>query len=130
MLPVEYKPLTRHALTRCAPGCDMMLFEHRCEKPYETPIKFRINNTSHDKTVQLLNDHVNAEPMNYHFLLPSELWGMARTLSAEFGRLNEAAIASTTHKILGNARPEELLTAQSRLVWTQYQVGGGRRPKL
>ena len=61
-------------------------------------IDFRVRPPSHDKTVSELFTSVSRRPVRedaYGRLLPSELWAMARALSASLGRLNELVLART-----------------------------------
>jgi len=104
--PVEYDPLTIALLEE--QGSDWM-----------GPIAFRVSPASHEKTVGLLNHNTTSEPVAYHHLLPSELWGCARVLSNYFGRLNEVAVSRARWEFSSSPFPDNGLYATSRIIKTE-----------
>jgi hypothetical protein len=91
------------------------------------PIDFRVRPSSHDKTVSELFSSVCRRPAHeeaYRRLLPSELWAMARALSACFGRLNELVLARTAWMIQDTVDPDAPLRART----VMSRVRRGRRP--
>ncbi len=110
-LPLEYTPLSA---------------SHLSEGQTFT-IAFQVQPSSHDKTVSALFDSVDHPPARedvYRRLLPSELWSMARVLSAAFGRLNELVLMRTAWAIHGTEAPGTPLTAKTAIT----RVRKGRRP--
>jgi hypothetical protein len=105
---VEYKPLTIAAL-------------EATKGAWLGPVSFKISAASHEKTVRLLNQHTTERPMEYHHLLPSELWGCARVLSNYFGRLNEIAVSRTRWELQGMPFPGQQVQAKSRVVKTEVR---------
>lgn len=101
-LPVEYVPLSlRH------------LVEGRV-----VAVDFRVQASSHEKTVSELFESVGHRPSRedaYRHLLPSEVWAMARALSASFGRLNELVLARTAWAIPSMADPGDPLTGRTTI---------------
>ena len=81
------------------------------------PISFAISHHTRDKTVQLIEeaDLEGNKSIDFPYLMPSDMWGWARTLSRYFGRLNEVILAKSTWDILGKALPEEELTARAEI---------------
>ena len=102
-LPIDYTPLSQSDLEV---GMEF------------GPVNFVIKPHSHEKSKKLLekSDLDSQAKIISPYLLPSEMWGMARVFSSYFGRLNEIAVSRTKWQIYGTAKPNEELTAQSKVV--------------
>ncbi len=81
------------------------------------PLSYIVKPHSHLKTLRLLeNSQLNGhEHMHTDLLLPSEIWGWARTLSKYFGRLNAIAVTNSRWEIFGSALADQLLIASTEI---------------
>jgi hypothetical protein len=109
-LPIEYEPL---------------VWENLNEGQDFGPVEFLVSENSHNKTVSMLEDSdLRGETkIETPYLLPSELWGLARVLSRYFGRINEAAGTQAEWKILRGCFSEEKLTASTKVVSKEKKRG-------
>lgn len=79
--------------------------------------KFVVGTKSHDKTISFLEKSYSSRlNLDHPLLLPSEMWGWARVLSQRFGRLNEVMATKVNWKIYGYGKPNEQLTAYSKVL--------------
>ena len=111
-IPVEYTPMSYSSLP--------------VGKTFG-PIKFIVEETSRARTLELLNaNNLSGQKLETEFLLPSELWGLARVLSAYLGRLNEAILRSMRVRARLVVKPCEELTGTS-LVARHWRSAGDLR---
>jgi len=82
------------------------------------PVRYSISEASRDKTVKFIenSDLEGKTKIDLPYLMPSEMWGFARTLSSSYGRLNEVILAKSRWDVLGRAFPEEELTTTSKIL--------------
>jgi hypothetical protein len=86
---------------------------------------FVVSSQSHEKAVSLLIRSLDRKPRNpnpYPFLLPSELWGMARAFSPRFGRLNEVGLARAVWRVWNSVAPASPLRADA-IVTAKFPKG-------
>ena len=109
-LPIEYTPVT---LNEISIGDKF------------GPIKFSISEKTDKKTKSYLenSDLQGQTKLNFNFLMPSDMWGLARLFSQKYGRANETLLAKSFWEIRGYSFPKEDLFTEFEIKNT-FEVDG------